>query len=235
MATVSYASWINDGKPFVMCTPLLDLRSTLGRHGYTGPATGYPDDAHLTTDFPEDHAPFSFTPWPGSQPYPYCLAIDIMPNAGVDLVALGARLVADKMAGVPGTEPIKYINWTDSAGNCWHDSWQPDHQRYPSTDRGHIHISIRTDFVISDVMANYDPLEDPMDEEARMWLHNAVSIVTAIGQGKDEATCKYAWTGDGHNIGDTFTFDLKAYWARVAKAQAGGVPDHTHDPAPVTR
>jgi hypothetical protein len=67
-------------------------------------------------------------------------------------------LVADKNAGVPGTEAIKYINWTNSAGQCLHEKWEPNHETSSSSDTGHIHVSFRTDFVTSHVMQNYNPL-----------------------------------------------------------------------------
>jgi hypothetical protein len=181
MAITSRTAWVSDGRPFKQCVPALDLRATLGRHGYTGPATGYPDARHLTAVPPEDHCPFSHTPWPGQQPYPYCMAIDIMPSAAFDWIELGTRLVADKNAGVPGTQAIKYINWTDSSGHCWNDGWTPNHTHGSSTDGGHVHVSFRTDYVTSHVMANYDPLEDRFmatinqaDWDALIWRQHAL-------------------------------------------------------------
>jgi hypothetical protein len=169
----TYQGWVADGKPFWQCRPALDLIAILQRYGYTGPKSGYPDERHQLADPPEDHCPYSHTPWPGPQPYPYCMAIDIMPDKGIDVVTLGYRLVTDKLNGIPGTEPIKYINWTDVAGQCWHDSWINGHARTPSTDRGHIHVSFRTDFAASSIMGRslYDPLGGTMTDP------NAVSYV----------------------------------------------------------
>ena len=228
--TLIYNQWVRDGKPFLMCQPGLDLRATLGRHGYTGPATGYPDEAHLQAAVPEDHTPFSRTPWPGDQPYPYCLAIDIMPNLGVDTVELAQRLVADKMAGHPGTTPIKYINWTDADGNCWHDEWQPTHERWASTDVGHDHISFRTDFVVSDAMATYDPLEERMSLTAVQaevlwnsgWIAQGLASMTdPIIIPAHTATDSEPWAAPGATLPNKLAQALKA----------AGVPggDHTHD------
>jgi len=157
MTITNYDEWVRDGSPWHPAKPIADLAETLRKHGVTVYVIGAVD-THLNIATPEDHAPFSHTPWPGSQPYPAVLAEDFMPGAGYDWRELGRRIVADKLAGVHGTEWIKYINWTDADGNCWHDSWQPDHERRASTDRGHVHISGRTDYVDSDVAINYDPL-----------------------------------------------------------------------------
>jgi len=165
MAITTYEGWVADGKPFKQCQPALNLLRTLRRYGYTGPVSGYPDLRHQLADPPEDHCPYSHTPWPDGQPYPYGMAVDIIPGRGIDVIALGYRLVADKNYGLAGTEPIKYINWTDSRGQCWHDSWTPDHRHVPSSDRGHVHISFRTDFYLSGVMAGYDPLRGSMADQ----------------------------------------------------------------------
>ena len=157
MTVTTYQGWLADGKPFRNCVPLLNFIATLRLHGYTGPGSGLGDLSHLTASLPEDHCPYSHTPWPGAQPYPYILAIDIMPGQGLDIIELGGRLFDDKSSNVAGTQPIKYLNWTDSDGNVWHDSWMPNHTRFRSTDSGHIHMSFRTDLVTSTVMASYDP------------------------------------------------------------------------------
>lgn len=170
MTVTTYVGWIADGKPWKNCQPIIDFIATLRRHGYTGPGSGIGDQSHLTANPPEDHCPYSHTPWPGAQPYPFVMAIDIMASEGLDLIDLGGRIFNDKNSNVPGTEPIKYMNWTDSANNCFHDSWMPKHTRFNSTDRGHIHISFRTDYVTSNRMAIYDPYGHsvPEDDEDMM-------------------------------------------------------------------
>lgn len=165
MTVTTYQGWVNDGKPWKNCQPINDFIATLQRHGYTGPTAGIGDQSHLTATPPEDHCPYSHTPWPGVQPYPFVMAIDIMGGEGLDLIRLGGLIFNDKNSNVPGTEPIKYMNWTDSANNCFHDSWQPNHTRYNSSDRGHIHISFRTDYVTSNRMAIYDPYGSSTEDE----------------------------------------------------------------------
>jgi len=71
------------------------------------------------------------------------------------------------------------------------------------------------------------PEEIDMTPEERNWLHNAVAITTGLANGADSVQCRYAWEGDGHQIGDTFQQSLAPFWARVAKGgSAGGV---SHD------
>lgn len=156
MTVTTYAGWVADGEPWHACQPVADFSATLKKHGYTVYVIG--NSTHLHANPPEDHTPYSHTPWPGPQPYPAVLAMDIMPGGSLDWHELGRRLVADKNAGVPGTEAIKYINWTNSAGQCLHEKWEPNHQTSSSADTGHIHISFRTDYATSHVMANYDPI-----------------------------------------------------------------------------
>lgn len=155
MTVTTYQQWLADGSPWKDAAPIDSFERTVRGYGYTVYTIGAVD-THLDIPNPEDHAPFSHTPWPGSQPYPYVLALDIMPGGKWSLAKLGAQIFADKMAGRPGTEWIKYMNWTDSSGDCWHDSWMPGHVRRGSSDRGHIHLSGRTDYV--NKPTGYDPI-----------------------------------------------------------------------------
>lgn len=178
MAT-TYVGWVADGKPYKDCQPSVDLRDNLGkRHGlvvYT-----YPNQAHLTENPPEDHTPFSHTPWPGAQPYPYGRAADVMPDDDVcDWRKLGEQIIADIDAGVPGTECIAYINYTTTAGRCLNVSYEPNKRVSSSSDTGHIHVSFRTDFVTSHVMAGYDPV-------ARLLGDDMSDLFPAYGATKDE-------------------------------------------------
>lgn len=144
MTTQAYRDWLADGKPYVLAQPCADLVRELRGQGYV--VYHYPDDRHLLADPPEDHTPFSATGWPVKSAYPVGHAIDVMPTKGVaDLAALARRILAGKNADAPGLAALKYMNWTDVDGSCWHESWQPDHVRRTSTDRGHIHLSMRSD------------------------------------------------------------------------------------------
>ena len=197
MTVTTYSQWVADGSPWKNCQPINDFIATLQEHDYTGPGAGIGDHSHLTANPPEDHCPYSHTPWPGVQPYPYVMAIDIMGGEGLDLIWLGGKLFDDKSSNVPGTEPIKYINWTDSDNNCWHDSWMPKHTRYTSTDRGHIHVSFRTDYVTSSAMATYDPFRgESMASEWHVGSESGAFLTQGnpgyVGQQRDTALA-FAW------------------------------------------
>lgn len=154
MAVTTYAQWVANGSPWSPATCIADFAATLRRRGYTVYILGAVS-THLNIAFPEDHAPFSHTPWPGAQPYPRVLACDIMPGGDTDWRRLGMRIHDDRTANVPGTEWIKYMNFTDVFGNCLHASWQGGYSQRPSSDTGHIHISARTDY--ADRHTSYNP------------------------------------------------------------------------------
>jgi hypothetical protein len=88
-----------------------------------------------------DHAPFSYTGWPIDSPWGWD-GVDAMP--GDRLVGTGtAPTIADKDAGLlPG---LKYINWTDVQGSIWQTSWKPTKATRSNTDKGHLHLSGRSD------------------------------------------------------------------------------------------
>lgn len=167
-ASQAYADWLADGSPWMFARPVQALTRMLRAHGYTVYMEG--DLSHLTKAVPEDHTPFSATGWPGKSPYPYCMAADIMPpRAGQvskvtgrplpSLQRLAARLRSDRASGYEAAGWVKYLNWEpagDNSGDCWHDSWQPDYVRTASVDRGHIHVSARTDMHLSTVADGYD-------------------------------------------------------------------------------
>jgi len=174
MASQAYATWLSRGKPYELCRPGQDLLAVLRRAGYD--CGSYPDDRHLQADPPQDHTPFSATGWPVTAPFGVGHAIDIMPTKGLPHLAnLARRLIADKNARVPGTEVIKYINWTAIDGTCRHESWQRDWKTTSSSDSGHIHISFRTDYSSSDTVFRngYNPTEvamaDSVGANAEHW------------------------------------------------------------------
>ncbi len=170
MATSAYHRWDDDGRPWKLARPVKALGERLRAHGYVVYFLG--DQGHLTSDFPEDHSPYSSSPWPGRHPYPYVLALDVMPpkrgqRSKVDgkplpsLQTLGRQIRDDKLTRTRAAAWIKFMNWEPQGnytGPCWHESWQPNHHRRPSGDRGHIHLSCRTDFHTSSVADNYDPV-----------------------------------------------------------------------------
>lgn len=158
MTVTTYEGWLADGSPWHAAPCIAAARDTFSAHGYTVYTIGNHD--HLTAEPPEDHTPYSHTPWPGSQPYPEVLALDIMPGGPVDWRDLGVRIVGDKNAGKPGTEWIKYVNYTAPTGECIHASWEPHFVSTSSGDTGHIHISARTDLAGQADLHGWDPVAE---------------------------------------------------------------------------
>jgi hypothetical protein len=191
LATSAYYTWLQAGRPWKEAAPVKALADTLRGHGYTVYALG--DDSHLTADQPEDHAPFSGSGWPNASPRWWVHALDIMPPtvAGLpSLAQLGAQIYADRQSG--SASWLKYMNWEPSGPNgpCFHDEWQPGHTRTDSTDRGHIHISIRSDYTTSNAAANYDPVAairgvddmGTLDDPQADWLYNASAVIGNVAQ-----------------------------------------------------
>lgn len=167
-ATAAYTSWVAAGRPWLFSRPVRALAERLRAHGYVVYLEG--DERHLTKATPEDHTPFSVTGWPVKSPYPYCNAADIMPPTDgqvsrltgrrlPSLQQLAAQLRADRITGRPEVAWLKYMNFEpegDNVGPCYQDSWKPDYARRDSTDRGHIHISGRSDMVTATMGDGYD-------------------------------------------------------------------------------
>lgn len=149
MTVTTYQEWLADGSPWTPCSPVGALALAAHNHGVGIGIIG--DMSHLTADPPQDHCPYSHTPWPGAQPYPHVMAIDLMTT---DVSVANALIDAKRSGRVPC---IKYMNYTDATGNCHHISWEPDEMVEASSDTGHIHISIRTDHVDCSHATGFDP------------------------------------------------------------------------------
>ncbi len=162
MSTAAYNAWISAGRPNNgPIRPLKMLRDRLRGYGYTVYDLG--DTSHQQHNPPEDHTCFSATGWPVTAQRWWIHAIDIMPppaGSGLpSLQRLGAQLLADKKAGV--FEPLKYMNWEperDWGGACYQERFMPTYVRRTSSDRGHIHLSGRSDMVTYTGADNYDPV-----------------------------------------------------------------------------
>lgn len=155
MASNSYHKWVADGEPYVDAEPIKDEAAILRAHGYTVWTKG--DDRHMQAEPPEDHTAFSATGWPVKSAYPKGHAFDVADaDKPYPLWQVAEQIIRDKDAGVPGTEWIKYLNYTDADGDCWHVSWQPNKSKTVSSDRGHLHVSARSD--MDNVSTTYDPI-----------------------------------------------------------------------------
>jgi hypothetical protein len=164
MTSAQHARWNRAGRPAQLARPLARLRDRLRAAGCTVYDIG--NTTHLDHQPPEDHTPYSETGWPGPSPYGWIMAIDIMPppaGRGLpSLQTLGRRLVDDRNGGAAPW--IKYMNWGPvSDGTAVQDRWMPSYQRRTSSDTGHIHLSIRTDYHASTAFDDYNPLGGTVD------------------------------------------------------------------------
>ena len=156
MASNAYYEWIDDGSPYKDCEPIKDEAAIWRSYGYTVWTKG--DSSHMKADPPQDHTPFSETGWPDESAYPIGHAFDVPNESGrmYPLWQIAEQMIRDKDANVPGTEWIKYLNYTDKNGDCWHVSWQPKKSKTHSDDKGHLHVSARSD--MDKVNVTYDPI-----------------------------------------------------------------------------
>lgn len=209
VASQAYYEWIDDGRPWRENVPITAMGRRLAEHGYTVYYKG--NDDHLKKEIPEDHTPFSATGWPGKSPYPYYMAEDIMPPAAgqkskltgkplPSLQALGRQLYDDRQAGYGPARFVKYMNWEPEGnytGPCYHDSWMPDHERISSGDRGHIHVSSRTDYYLSTASNSYDLVARTLgDDVTEAELITAIVKALKSTDGK-RAVCEAVYNTDG--------------------------------------
>lgn len=166
MATAAYYTWVGKGKPYTLIRPAKKVQAAVKGYGIT--VYDYPNDAHLKANVPEDHTPFSVTGWPGTNTKYNARGLDVMPRSSSyehrkENADIARQLIRDRDSGYPGAMWIKYINWTDENGNCFHVRWTDaanplKHTTRSSTDKGHIHISGRSDVDNDDRADDYDPI-----------------------------------------------------------------------------
>lgn len=174
MASQGYRDWLKAGRPYTLIRPAKATQATLRRYGLT--VYDYPNDAHLQAATPEDHTPFSVTGWPvppgGSAATANrrwkARALDVMPRSDSaahrkENADIARQFIKDRDAGYPGVMWIKYLNWTDEGGACrqerWTDAGQPNRRTTRSSgDKGHIHISGRSDADTDTRADDYDPI-----------------------------------------------------------------------------
>lgn len=195
MPSDAYYQWLDAGEPYEPCRPVREFVDLLRSKGYTVYHKG--DTSHMQAVPPEDHTPFSATGYPIASKRWIGHALDIMPDGPIDLTTLAMRIIADKIANVDGTQWIKYINWTDAHGETWHYKWQPSLVKSSSTDKGHIHISGRSDMDTSDVVSKsgYDPVE-------RLTMSQFSAEDIAVMRSAALAVLQYSGRGIGENAND---------------------------------
>lgn len=211
MASDAYFTWVSKGKPYTLTRPARELQALLRGYGYT--VHDYPNDDHQTADPPEDHTPYSSTEWPVQVSAYIGHAVDIMPpeaaalaKGAIALPNLARRIIHDRDAKVLGTTWIKYMNWTDENGVCRKESWKTTPRTTtPSTDKGHIHLSGRTD-TESMSIADWNPI---MTDIPLTWQQDQAFRVAALIAGLDEISASAPTAGE----------DVLA-WKRIAKELA---------------
>lgn len=205
MASQGYRDWLKAGQLYALIQPAKAVQATLRGYGLT--VYDYPNDAHLQAAVPEDHTPFSVTGWPGTNARWNARALDVMPRSNAyehrkENADIARQLIRDRDAGHPGAMWIKYLNWTDEGGNCrqerWTDSAAPLRRiTRASNDRGHIHVSGRSDADDDDRADTYDPI-------ARMRAGSGSAATT----GDDDMDFNQSAKLDGlFNAADTVSLD----------------------------
>lgn len=236
MATQAYRNWLAAGEPYQLAEWMNDVVETMQDHGYT--VYHYPDISHLTTDQPQDHAPFSYTGWPIDSPFGKGFGVDIMPKNGDarSLAPLARQIIADKDAGHPALAGLKYINWTDGNGSVWQTSWKPTKATRPNTDKGHIHLSGRSDSAHWRAVG-YDPIARMNGEDDMAGIEDVITMVMngsdqdgyAKGSNANHNVCKPYSLRALHNKADVAAAEARAeravieQLAAVIKAGGGNV------------
>lgn len=170
MATAAFRDWVRRGRQWFPATPVTIYRTLLHTVGWPWSALGtIGDEAHLQAETPQDHCPFSVTGWPGENPYPFVLALDVThdPGAGLDAEPFVAYWVSEAWAG--RTPWVKYIVFKGLRWDVRND-WKsvPADGHYD-----HAHISFRTDYYQAS-LGGWNPLGDNMSpiiihEEGKGW------------------------------------------------------------------
>lgn len=143
MATEEYWAWVNAGRPYQVARPILQMAEIARFRGV--PVLGVlGDEGHLTSNFPEDHTPFSYTSYPNDNPGYWVTAIDL-----ADVKGWGDAILRDARAlALPW---LKYMNYGGLHFD-WVDGFR--HGRYNADQ--HIHLSCFTNFLHS-YIGGYDP------------------------------------------------------------------------------
>ncbi|MDG6108213.1 hypothetical protein Daura_46085 [Dactylosporangium aurantiacum] len=242
MASQGYRDWLNAGRPYTLIRPAKAVQAALRGYGLT--VYDYPNDAHLQANTPEDHTPFSVTGWPGPNKRWKARALDVMPRSGSathrkENADIARQLIRDRDAGVDGAMWIKYINWTDENGTCrqerWMDAARPlARTTRSSTDKGHIHISGRSDVDDDDRADGYDPMarlqgRDYSVADSQL-IANAERGITALVAGTDPVQFDFPWN---EQASEGFPNPLRQMTAKLDTLIAAAAADETRDVAAV--
>lgn len=239
MTSQGYKDWVKAGKPYNLITPAKALKRNIGASGIT--VFDYPDESHQRATVPEDHTPYSVTGWPGKNARWNARGLDIMPRSDSaahrkENADIARQLIRDRDAGVPGVAWIKYINWTNENGDCYHVAWQPTKIVTLSSDEGHVHVSGRSDFDTYTGAEDYNPVTrmsisggNAMADAA---TNNTNEIVYAVSQLDADAVIKIPSNGAQDPVNTplplvTLLKDIKAAVVLLAAKPPVEVPEAT--------
>ena len=142
MSTQAYKDWVERGRPWRKARPVADVEKWARANGIRVIGT-IGNTAHLTSNRPQDHTPFSSTAWPDPLPGDIVCAIDLADAAGVaEAILAGAR---------EGNMPwLKYANLNGRNYHC-----RDGFEKSTDSDDEHIHLSIRTDHLDTALAADW--------------------------------------------------------------------------------
>lgn len=176
MATDAYRRWVNAGRPWRKAKPIADIERWARGAGVRVLGT-IGNLAHLKSNRPQDHTPYSFTAWPDPLPDYVVTAIDLAPSdATGDAILASAR---------NGAYPwLKYMNWHGRHYSI-HDSFK---HGAPNPDQ-HVHLSIRSDHTYTSV--NFDPSGDDDMPSSReifdaVWHTDEIAAPSTWGDADNE-------------------------------------------------
>lgn len=130
MATQAYRDWIARGKPYSVARPVAETVEYAERHGIAVLGV-IGNDAHLQSNNPQDHTPFSNTEWPVPIQEYIVTACDL--ESGAWCWDFLARCRSGELTYV---KYINFFNTQYSVKNGWVGT--------PNSDY-HFHMSVRSD------------------------------------------------------------------------------------------
>lgn len=134
MTTNAYRRWVAAGRPWRKCRPVADIEAWAKRHKV--PVLGtIGNNAHLKSNRPQDHTPFSSTAWPRSLPGYVVTAIDLG-----DVDGLAEQILAAARAG-----DLPWLKYANLGGR--HYRCQDGFKDSTRSSDDHIHLSVRTDYL----------------------------------------------------------------------------------------
>lgn len=148
MATKAYHRWVEAGRPWTLARPIRQLRDWAAANSVQMLGT-IGNEAHLTSDWPQDHTPFSFTAWPVPLPGYIVTAIDL-----ADADGLGGAILANARA-----DRYPWLKYMNVAGKNY--SYADGFKQGSSNPDHHIHISVFSDELDTSILP-FEPQEDDM-------------------------------------------------------------------------